>query len=99
MEFVPLPIPDRQVPQSEAGVAAVLEKLDRDLSSGKNVAVHCRQGIGRSGLMAACLLVTKGLDAETAVEQLSPARGVPVPETAEQRRWIDRYEALLANAG
>jgi len=24
MEFVPLPIPDRQVPHSEAGVAAVL---------------------------------------------------------------------------
>jgi protein-tyrosine phosphatase len=98
MEFVPLPIPDRQVPHSEAGVAAVLEKLGTDLTAGKNVVVRCRQGVDRSGLVAACLLVTKGLAAQTAVERLSAARSVPVPETTEQRRWIDRYASLLASA-
>jgi protein-tyrosine phosphatase len=70
------------VPDSEAEIVAALEKLDADLSSGKNVAVHCRQGIGRTGLVAACLLVTKGWN----------------PETAEQRRWIDRYAEILAGA-
>jgi protein-tyrosine phosphatase len=98
MEFVSLPILDRQVPDSEAEIAAALEKLDGDLSSGKNVAVHCRQGIGRTGLVAACLLVTKGWNPETAVKTLSAARGALVPETAEQRRWIDRYAAILAGA-
>jgi hypothetical protein len=29
---------------------------------------------------------------------LSAARGALVPETAEQRRWIDRYAAILAGA-
>ena len=48
MRFVSFPIPDREVPDSDAKVAAALEKLDADLSSGKNVVVHCRQGIGRS---------------------------------------------------
>ena len=96
MKFMSFPIPDRQVPRSESEVAATVEELDADLSSGKNVVVHCRQGIGRTGLVAACLLVTKGLSPGAAVESLSAARGLQVPETAEQRRWIDHYAATLA---
>jgi len=94
MAFASFPIPDRHVPRSEAEAAEVLAKLDRDLQSGKNVLVHCRQGIGRSGLIAACLLAGKGLDPETAVAKVSAARGTTVPETAEQVRWIDHYAAL-----
>jgi protein-tyrosine phosphatase len=96
MKFISLPIPDRQVPRSESEVAAALEKLDADLSSRKNVVVHCRQGIGRTGLVGACLLVTKGLSPGAAVESVSAARGLQVPETDEQRRWIDHYAAVLA---
>lgn len=96
MKFSSLPIPDRQVPTSESEVSAALDRLDADLSSGKNVVVHCRQGIGRTGLVAACLLIAKGLTPEVAVETLSAARGNPVPETSEQRRWIDHYAAVLA---
>lgn len=93
MQFVSLAIPDRQVPRSDAEVAGALERLDADLSSGKNVVMHCRQGIGRTGLIAACLLVMKGWSPGAAVEMLTAARGVQVPETAEQRRWIDHYAA------
>jgi protein-tyrosine phosphatase len=97
MDFMLLPIPDRQVPGSETEVSAALERLNAKLSSGRNVIVHCRQGVGRSGLVAACLLVTNGLDARTAVEKISAARGVPVPETREQRQWIDHYAAILTS--
>jgi protein-tyrosine phosphatase len=96
MKFTSLPIPDRQVPSSESELSATLDRLDSDLSVGKNVVVHCRQGIGRTGLVAACLLVAKGLSPEVAVKSLSAARGTPVPETAEQRHWIDHYAAVLA---
>jgi len=97
LEFVSLPIPDRQVPASEASITSALERLDTTLRSGKNAVIHCRQGVGRTGLVAACLLVTKGLNPETAVRNLSAARGVAIPETPEQRRWIDHYAAILAN--
>jgi protein-tyrosine phosphatase len=96
MKFFSLPIEDRQVPNSESEVSAALDGIDRDLSGGKNVVVHCRQGIGRTGLVAGCLLVTKGLTPERAVEALSVARGNEVPETVEQRRWIDHYAAVFA---
>lgn len=97
MKFASLPISDRQVPNSESEVSAALDRVDADLAAGKNVVVHCRQGIGRTGLVAACLLVAKGLTPEAAVRTLIAARGVPVPETVEQRDWIDHYAAVLAS--
>lgn len=60
------------------------------------VLVHCRQGIGRSGLVAARLLAKKGTSPGAAIEMVSAARGLAVPETAEQREWIDRYAATLS---
>lgn len=98
IKFASLPIPDREVPNSESEVTAALDRVDADLSAGKKVVVHCRQGVGRTGLVAACLLITKGLTPEAAVKILSTARGNPVPETAEQRRWIDHYAAVLASS-
>jgi protein-tyrosine phosphatase len=97
MKFISFPIHDRQVPASESEMSAALDRIDADLSAGKNVVVHCRQGIGRTGLVAACLLVTKGLSPEAAVETLSAARGNAIPETSEQREWIDHYAAVFAS--
>ena len=96
MNFLSFPIPDRQVPDSESNLAKALDLLNGELAAGKNVVLHCRQGIGRTGLVAACLLLTKGIDPETAIRRLSAARGASVPETPEQRRWIDHYAESFA---
>jgi protein-tyrosine phosphatase len=96
MEFLSFPIPDRQIPNSDAKWSDTLEQVTRTLSEGKNVIVHCRQGIGRSGLAAACLLVRKGTSPGAAVEIVSAARGVSIPETTEQRDWIDHYAVGLS---
>lgn len=98
MEFISLPIEDRQVPASGSVVNETLEKIDAELSSGSGVVIHCRQGIGRSGMLAACLLIMKGLRVSAAVDAVSAARGLPIPETHEQQSWIDRYSEALAGA-
>ena len=95
MQFVSFPIPDRDVPDSDTKVARALERLDADLSAGRNVVIHCRQGVGRSGLISAALLVMKGFAPEAAIKSLTSSRGASVPETAAQRRWIDHYAAIL----
>ena len=64
------------------------EKLDEMLRQGRNVAIHCRQGIGRSGMIAAALLVKKGTAVDSALKLISQIRGLPVPETPEQRDWV-----------
>jgi protein-tyrosine phosphatase len=98
MRFLSLPIPDRQVPRGESEVRTAIEKLDADLSAGKNGVIHCRQGIGRTGLVAACLLITKGVSSGAAIDSLAAARGLPIPETPEQREWVDHYAATLTGA-
>lgn len=94
--FSSFPIPDLQVPRSEAKLAAVLDNVSGNLSAGKNVLIHCRQGIGRTGLVAACLLVKSGMSPGAAVDAVSAARGMSVPETPEQRDWIERYAPAFA---
>jgi len=86
--FVSFPIPDHGVPASTQRVIALLRDIAGALDDGKNVAVHCRQGIGRSGLIAAGALVSAGMAPDQAIEVVSAARGQTVPETAAQHRWI-----------
>ena len=88
LQFCELPIPDLGVPESLAAARKLVDNLRSALELGKKIAIHCRQGIGRSGLIAAGVLVVSGVDPETAIRQVSAARGLPVPETAEQREWV-----------
>ena len=60
------------------------------LEGGKNIAVHCRQGIGRSGLVTAGVLMSSGATVERAIRMVSSARGLDVPETSEQCLWLKR---------
>src|SRR5687767_13399583 len=47
IEHISFPIPDRGLPSSIRAVEVVARQLDQELARGKNVAIHCRQGIGR----------------------------------------------------
>lgn len=89
--FLSLPIPDREVPASESEVTAMLARLREILASGRSAVIHCRQGIGRAGLLASCLLVFEGKPPLEAIQAVSQARGVAVPETAGQRAWVLNY--------
>lgn len=95
IEFVSIPIVDRSVPSSAEAFLEQMIKLAEKLANGKNVAVHCRQGIGRAALVATCLLTLSGIKAELAIERVSAARGCSVPETPEQRRWITDFAKSL----
>jgi len=96
LKFVSFPIVDRDVPMSRNKFGDMLETLHRELAAGQNVVLHCRQGIGRTGLVAACLLVGDGIDPHEAIKRLKAARGLEVPETAQQLRWITDFAGALA---
>jgi protein-tyrosine phosphatase len=82
IRFISFPIPDRGVPGSRKDALSFLATVTSLLEKGQNVAIHCRQSVGRSGLVAAGLLVKSGMNAEKAVEAVSAARGQNIPETA-----------------
>ena len=91
-----LPIPDREVPASESEVTAMVVRLHEILTSGRSAVVHCRQGIGRAGLLASCMLVFEGKPPVEAIQAVSQARGVEVPETPGQRAWVLNYRVATA---
>jgi|GEM_PF-3709859 len=82
----PKPIPDRDIPQSPA--SPLLGELAEQLQSGKSIAIHCRQGIGRSGIINAALLMHLGSTAEAAIAKVSVARGLAIPETPAEVHWL-----------
>jgi predicted protein tyrosine phosphatase len=93
--FIQFPIPDRGVPAAKESAVELGRTLAAELGEGRSVVVHCRQGIGRSGLIAAMTLMALGHSAAVAVAAVSDARGLSVPETPKQRQWIEDLAAWL----
>ena len=93
MEFVSFPIPDRGVPASLSEATALVRLIFARLAAGKAVAVHCRAGIGRSALVAACVLTCSGYDPSDAFRMIAASRRVTVPDTDGQRDWVISFHA------
>ena len=91
MEFLSFPIPDRGVPESLRDALALAQTVSARIGDGRAVAVHCRAGIGRASLIAACALVCLGADPAAAFEVIGKARGVNVPDTEGQIDWVTTF--------
>ncbi len=99
MQVLLFPIQDRQVPSSFAATQGFVQQLASLVAAGKYIGVHCRQSVGRSSLIVASMLVTMGLHAETAFSRIAAARGCAVPDTEEQRQWVQGFAAWVAFGG
>jgi ADP-ribosylglycohydrolase len=95
--YVRKPIPDHGVPPEAALMAQILSTLDDALRKGRQVYVHCRAGIGRTGTVIGCHLIEHGgLQPAGALLRLNElwqgnsraATWPDVPETEEQRDYI-----------
>lgn len=92
------PTPDRGIPISTQETARFLYDLLHELDSGKCVGLHCRQSVGRSGLIAIALLILAGFSLKDARDLVRSARGLEVPETAEQLDWLEELATRHAAA-
>ena len=91
IRFISFPIPDRSVPFSMPEAGRTIDLILEELRARKAVAVHCRMGIGRSALVAACLLKSQSIGVDEAFAMISRARGFSVPDTEEQREWVTGF--------
>lgn len=97
MGFISFPIPDMGLPPSVEDFAQITQMLFTQVNAGVNTLVHCRAGIGRSGLVAAGVLLHTGMSPEEAFAYVSRMRGIRVPETPEQHGWLEtHYAAIVA---
>ncbi len=84
------PIPEFDVPEEVPAFHRLVERLLARLNCGQSLAVHCYAGVGRTGLLLACLLGRlQHLPGEEAIRRLRLLR--PALETPEQERFVQRY--------
>jgi ADP-ribosylglycohydrolase len=65
------PIRDISVPSDAEHLAEILFAIDRRIRQGGIVYVHCRGGVGRTGLVVACWLQEHGRTPDSALGELS----------------------------
>ncbi|MEM9633758.1 MAG: dual specificity protein phosphatase family protein [Pseudomonadota bacterium] len=88
--FTNVPVRDRGLPSIEVA-SDIAQSIRNDLKAGRDVAVHCRAGIGRSGLVVCCVLIADGETSQAAIQKVSAARGVAVPDTIGQAKFIHAF--------
>jgi protein-tyrosine phosphatase len=86
IHFLYLPTPDLEpasVPVLDRGVAFAREHIDR----GGKVLIHCQHGIGRSPLLALCVLVDSGWAPLDALALAKDRRAAVSPSASQYDGW------------
>jgi len=101
-EYLRSAIADTWVPNNVAQTKDLLTAMHAALARNRALYVHCRAGIGRTGLIVGCFLADRDSDGKAALKMLNRlwrqserAKQWPkVPQTAEQADYIRRWPQL-----
>ena len=85
-----IPVRDFEAPTLEQ-IEVFIAFAVKARAEGKKLVVHCDAGIGRTGTVLACYLVSKGYNAAKAIEEVRVKRPGSV-ETIEQEELVMQYE-------
>ncbi len=92
-EYKHIPIADLTSPTQDQ-IEEFVSFVNNLIFSKKKIVVHCDAGIGRTGTMLACYLVSKGCNARKAIVEVRKRRPGSI-ETLEQEETIIKYEERL----
>lgn len=86
------PIPPGGIPQDRKGLVEHIESWGKQLGAGENILVHCTTGIGRTGLIGICLLLSLGIPLMEASIRLADAgSGLESPEQEILAEYMSQY--------
>jgi ADP-ribosylglycohydrolase len=95
IKHIKLPIRDMDIPDSrwEGQWARVGPEIRAALRRGGKVCIHCLGGLGRTGTVAARLLVEFGMHPEQAIQEIRSARPGAI-QTQAQERYVYSFEPI-----
>lgn len=94
LRFHHFPIPDMGIPTPRAA-EALCRRVLAAVGRGEPVLLHCRAGLGRTGTMLACCLVSDGVPPRQAIERLRRISQHYIQSQA-QERFVEHYAQHLA---
>jgi protein-tyrosine phosphatase len=92
LEYINFPIVDRSIPEKGNKIDSLIETLYQKAKTGNSVVIHCRMGIGRSSIIAGCILLKAGFKTDQILQKITSARGLKVPDTDQQVQWLKSRE-------
>lgn len=97
LRVIRFPSGDFSTPDSIEEVVSLTAEIIRIARRGGMVAIHCWAGLGRTGLVAACCLVARGLSSSDAIAAVRRCRPRAI-ENSDQEEFIGHFAAVLAAA-
>ena len=90
-----LPIVDGAIPDAsgEAAWAMIGPDLRQRLVDGEKIVIHCKGGLGRTGIIAARLLIEFGEDPENAIRRVRTARKGAI-ENVTQENYVRKIRPI-----
>jgi protein-tyrosine phosphatase len=90
-----LPIQDKNAPDQDwlKNWLSVREQIRTQLNNGEKIMIHCEGGFGRTGTVAAMILMDFGYSVTDAIIECRKARELSV-ETSVQERFLMDYSQL-----
>jgi ADP-ribosylglycohydrolase/Flp pilus assembly protein TadD/protein-tyrosine phosphatase/DNA-binding Xre family transcriptional regulator len=95
IELIRFPLRDVSVPPSRTSFARLIREIAKRLTENKTVVIHCKGGLGRAGLTAACAIVAASgnkINGSEAIKMVRAARRGTV-ETGEQENYVLQFGA------
>lgn len=91
-----LPIPDKHAPDNRwtAHWATIRADIQTALAQGEKILIHCKGGFGRTGTVAAMILIDHGYGWQQAIETCRKARDFAV-ENRVQEQYLEEYHPLI----
>ncbi len=99
--YLRCPMRDQEVPGDVALMHELQSRIRTALKLDRRIYIHCRAGIGRTGVVVGCYLAEDGLDGRAALKRLNQlwrqserSQSWPaVPQTDEQTAYILEWRA------
>ena len=96
LKWIHMPIADLKAPDHEFKQKWITTKtlLKNDLLKGKNIVLHCKGGIGRSGTIAALILIEHGEENASAMKRVRKKRQGAI-ENELQEQFVLDYKTII----